>query len=101
VLAHNKRKTGEHKANKILFSIQPCTYYLRRDNIWKGLGDFWRLERGLTVRAIIGARVFDPERWMGPLLERREKWRTPSCFSARRFTSCEVYRAQMWATRLP
>ena len=38
----------------------------RRDNIWKGLGDFWRLKVGLTARAMVDARIFDRETWMGP-----------------------------------
>ena len=65
-----------------MFSILLCTYRLRRDNIPKGFGDFWELKRGLTRRAMAGIRRFERDTWMGPLLEKREKWRTPGCFSA-------------------
>jgi hypothetical protein len=53
-----------------------------KDNIRKGFGDFWRLKRGLTPCAILNGGVFDRENCVGPLLEKREKWRTPSYFSA-------------------
>jgi uncharacterized protein (DUF4415 family) len=56
----------EQLANKILFGIQLCTYWPRRDNIRKGFGGFWRLERGLTPCAMPDGRVFDRETWMGP-----------------------------------
>ncbi len=56
---------GVWKANKILLSIQECTYSLRKDNIRKGFGDFWELKRGLTARATLEGRVLTAKNGMG------------------------------------
>src|SRR5271167_734945 len=63
--AHSGRTTCEQRANKILFSLQACTYMVRKENIRKGFGDFWELKGGLTWCARGEIPGFDRERWMG------------------------------------
>ena len=56
---------GEQQANKILFSLQFCTYIVRKHDIRKGFGDFWERKGGLTWCAMGEIPGFDRETWMG------------------------------------